>query len=135
MNFIQSNIPDGITNICQVSPEIVNKKWGYEKILVNCNKFCGKILHYNDKGSVSSFHFHPIKTELFIVKSGRFIFRWKDEKGYSVAKEIKEGGLIYIPNCQPHQLESLENNSEILEISTFHSDSDVVRISPGDSQK
>lgn len=135
MNFIQPSLLDCVTNIYQVNPEIVYKKWGFEKILANTSKFCGKILHYNKRGSISSFHFHPVKTELFMVKTGQFIFTYKDEKGFDITKEIKEGDLIYIPNCQPHQLQSLEDNSEILEISTFHSDDDVIRISPGDSQK
>lgn len=114
---------------------IVHKKWGYEKVLINIGLFCGKILHYNLAGAISSFHFHSRKTEYFLCLSGAFKFRYKDDSGNTVETEMKKDDAVLIPNCRPHQLESLEENSEILEISTFHSDKDVTRIEPGDSQR
>jgi mannose-6-phosphate isomerase-like protein (cupin superfamily) len=63
------------------------------------------------------------------------MFRYKNAKGFTEETRMNIGDSVYIPNCQPHQLESLEDNSEILEISTYHNDLDVIRIEPGDSQK
>lgn len=133
--MIKITKPEIVNCICEIEPEIIIKKWGFEKVLINSDSICGKILHYNSKGSMSSFHFHPIKKELFLCQSGSFIFKYKDENGNTLEKILKIGDIIYIPNCHPHQLESLEDDSEILEISTIHRDSDVIRISPGDSQK
>jgi mannose-6-phosphate isomerase-like protein (cupin superfamily) len=123
------------SDIVERKSEKIIKKWGFEEILINNSKFCGKILHYNNKGSISSFHLHPIKTELFRCISGAFMFRYKNAKGFTEETRMNIGDSVYIPNCQPHQLESLEDNSEILEISTYHNDLDVIRIEPGDSQK
>jgi mannose-6-phosphate isomerase-like protein (cupin superfamily) len=125
----------GIDGIYEVKSEKVIKKWGWEEVLINKTLFCGKILHYNNKGSVSSFHFHPSKREYFRCIQGAFCFRYKNSKGETLATTMAKSDSIYIPNNNPHQLESLEDNSEILEISTYHDDYDVVRIEPGDSQR
>ena len=113
----------------------IPKGWGWEEVLINTVNFCGKILHYNKANSISSYHFHHDKREYFRCVNGSFILREKDGSGYDHETLLKVGDSVYIPNSVPHQLISLEDNSEIYEISTFHDDGDVVRISPGDSQK
>jgi mannose-6-phosphate isomerase-like protein (cupin superfamily) len=113
----------------------VPKKWGYEEIIINNIDFCSKILHYNRVGSISSFHLHPIKKELFKIINGSFEFSYKDDNGNTQIKILKIGDIVYIPNYEPHRLKSLEDNSEVLEISTNHNDCDIVRIEPGDNQK
>lgn len=120
--------------IKHLETKLIPKKWGYEEIIYNGSEFCSKILQYNKRGSISSLHFHPEKKEVFRVIKGSFNLKTKNEKGYDVHTVLKLYDTIYIPNNTPHQLESLEDNSEILEISTFHDDKDVVRIAPGDSQ-
>lgn len=117
------------------TPLIVVKKWGHEKVLINIREFCSKILHYNKSGSISSFHFHYEKSEYFLCVNGSFNFRYKDKDGNTQQTFMQKDDAVYIPKGVPHQLESLEPNSEILEVSTYHDDNDVVRIEPGDSQK
>lgn len=113
----------------------IPKGWGSERIIANNDKYCGKFLSYTKAGSVSSAHFHPIKSESFLVIQGTFKFSYWDSKGLKKSIEMCQGAIIHIPNCCPHQLEALEDDSIILEVSTPHSDDDVVRIEPGDSQK
>jgi mannose-6-phosphate isomerase-like protein (cupin superfamily) len=117
--------------------EKVIKAWGWEEVILNHRilSLCSKILHYNNGGSVSSFHYHPEKSEVFRCIAGSFIFRYKDSDGTTLATTMVVGDSVFIPKSVPHQLQSLEANSEILEISTFHDDLDVVRIEPGDSQR
>lgn len=116
-------------------PQKIKKGWGYELIIENNDKYCGKILHYDKKGSISSGHFHSLKFETFYVVKGTFSFFYWDEDGNKTQKIIMTGETISIPNCCPHQLVCLEDDSEIFEVSTPHSDEDVTRILPGDSQK
>ena len=120
--------------IDQIKSERIPKGWGWEEVLINRSEFCGKILYYNKANSVSSYHFHRIKREYFRCVAGSFILRQKDQFGIDHETILKVGDSVYISNNIPHQLISLENNSEIYEISTTHYDFDVVRISPGDSQ-
>ncbi len=103
----------------KINIEEVEKVWGYEEILVNNDKYCGKLLHL-DKGARCSFHYHPVKQETFhclegevlmIVKSSEFI--------------LKEPYTID-PNTT-HSFYGI-TDAIILEVSTPHSDEDVVRI-------
>lgn len=118
-----------------INPEKILKKWGFELVLVNLPEFCSKILHYNKAGATSSFHFHPLKKEMFRINSGSFEFSSKDEGGNTITRILKMGDCIYIPNNCPHRLKALEDDSAVWEISTIHDDLDVVRIEPGDNQK
>jgi quercetin dioxygenase-like cupin family protein len=49
-------------------------------------------------------------------------------------KLLKEGDVWHNPPLQPHQLEALQPNSIIFEVSTADSVEDNYRIAPGDSQ-
>ena len=49
--------------------------------------------------------------------------------------ELAEGDIWHNPILQPHQLQALESNSSITEVSTADSVEDNYRIFPGDSQK
>lgn len=114
--------------------EIFGKGWGREIVIINNEKFCGKILEYNKVGAVSSSHYHVLKDECFFCLRGSFVFYFWDEKGIKNWRILRPNDVVYIPKCTPHQLRCLEDNSAIVEFSTQHLDSDVVRIEPGDSQ-
>ena len=49
----------------------VKKVWGKELWIVNCDKYCGKLL-YLDKGATSSYHYHKEKQETFYVIGDKF---------------------------------------------------------------
>lgn len=117
----------------------IPKVWGFELISTNNREsnYCGKILHYNKKGAKSSFHLHPLlKAETFLVISGQFRFRYFDNQtGQKKEKILKLNDTVELNRGVPHQLEALEDNSEIFEVSTFDDQSDIIRIAPGDNQK
>ena len=48
----------------------VPKGWGYEKWIVNNEKYCGKLLFF-EKGKKCSWHYHKLKHETFYLHSGR----------------------------------------------------------------
>ena len=50
----------------------VPKGWGWERWIVNCPEYCGKLLFFN-KGKRCSWHFHKIKDEVFYLQSGKMI--------------------------------------------------------------
>ena len=114
-------------------PEIVQKAWGYELVIDNNEKYCGKILHYNKAGIKSSAHMHYNKSESMLVRQGAFWFWYWDDKGNKQSQFMKEGECVRIPAGRMHQLQSVNEHSEMFECSTFHSDEDVYRTEPSQS--
>lgn len=107
------------------------KGWGHELIIVNNEKYCGKILVFK-KGFSFSMHYHLIKQETWYVNKGSFLFTWiETDTGLKKEMDLNLGDVITIPIGQPHQLKAKED-SEIFEISTQHYDSDSYRIWKGD---
>lgn len=109
----------------------IPKGWGHELILVNNEKYCGKILSFKE-GCQFSMHYHMIKQETWYVQKGGFIFTWIDtNKGENRHKELRVGDVVTIPVGLPHQLLAI-TDGEIIEISTQHFDNDSFRILKGD---
>lgn len=106
----------------KVNVEEVTKVWGREAWLVNCDKYCGKLL-YLDKGASSSVHLHPIKQETFYVLEGQ-VGLMIDGRDYML-NPFSRPKTVY-PG-QKHQFIGL-SNAVMLEISTHHSEDDVVRL-------
>jgi len=112
----------------------VTKGWGEEVWIVNNNEYCGKILKFNS-GARFSMHYHINKEETFFVSKGKLSLKSINlENAEEFTKEINAGDVVDIPRFAPHQLTALED-SEIIEFSTHHEDSDSYRIAKGDSQK
>jgi mannose-6-phosphate isomerase-like protein (cupin superfamily) len=111
-----------------------DKGWGCEKWICNNNEFCGKILQFN-KGKSFSFHFHILKREVFYITKGLIRFEFLNLNNASRFERIlKVGEIVEIPRNCPHKITALED-SEIIEFSTHHEESDSYRIEKGDSQK
>lgn len=114
---------------------VVKKGWGYELIWATNDKYAGKILVFERAGAKFSMHFHREKDETWFVNSGRFKLRYIDTKtSVLYEKELKEGDVWRNLPLMPHQLEALEDNSSITEVSTPDSVEDNYRLAPGDSQ-
>lgn len=113
----------------------VEKGWGHEFIFETNDKYCGKVLHFDYAGAKSSMHFHLEKDETWYVISGSFIVRWIQTEDATPCSIVLEKGDAWrnLPGV-PHQLESLERYSTIIEVSTPDSCDDNYRIAPGDSQ-
>lgn len=113
--------------------KFVPKGWGFEKWIVNCEKYCGKIL-FIAKDKKCSWHYHDKKDEVFYVQSGkiRIFYGWTDDIETSTTKILERGDKFHVPIGMRHQMYGLED-TELFEFSTEHFDSDSIRVTPGDT--
>lgn len=107
--------------------KIVKKVWGEELWLVNSDKYCGKLLTIS-KGAESSYHYHKEKEETFYCLYGE------------VRLNIEGKDFTLTPHSCPMTIEPKEKHgfmgliqSVVLEVSTHHDDSDVVRLTESTS--
>lgn len=113
----------------------VKKGWGYEYIFATNDLYCGKLLHFTKKGNKFSMHFHAQKDESWYVTSGSFLLRILDHRDATVKESVlNKGDSIRIFPLTIHQVEALEDDSELFEVSTADCDEDNYRVKPGDSQ-
>ena len=110
----------------------VPKGWGWERWIVNCPEYCGKLLFFN-KGKRCSWHFHKIKDEVFYLQSGKMMVYYSMNDDIKEANQIvlNPGEKFHVPIGLRHQMVALED-SELFEFSTEHFDSDSHRIIKGD---
>jgi D-lyxose ketol-isomerase len=110
---------------------LVPKLWGYEEWLVNTDKYCGKLLHIRH-GYQCSLHYHKLKDETFIGFDGEVHLEYGDldtkGKRQYVILRGDERNSVRIPAGTPHRFWAIDDKAGILEVSTTHSDDDVVRI-------
>ncbi len=112
----------------QKLPLIAEKVWGREFWWVNEDEYCFKTLVLN-KGASGSLHYHKRKKETFILHKGKV----RLEVGEMlVIIFVKTMPPVTIPPGIHHRFFGQED-SEIFEISTHHSEEDVVRIEPSRS--
>lgn len=115
--------------------QIVNKKWGREVIFANNDMYCGKLLIHDKAGSKGSMHFHMKKHETFFVQQGLFKIHSIDTSTAKINTVLLKKGDTWVNEPgQPHQIEAMEDNSIIFEVSTHHEDNDSYRVMPGDGQ-
>lgn len=112
-HLAETNHVDGVA--------IVPKLWGYEKWLENNDQYCSKILSIN-RGYQCSLHYHKIKDEMFLVTKGYV----RVELGSEIMF-LRPGNFVRVTPGVPHRFRGMED-SEILEISTHHEESDSYRI-------
>ena len=110
----------------------VPKGWGFEKWIVNCEEYCGKVLYFV-KGKRCSWHYHKLKDEVFYVQSGKILLKYSHDDDLENAKEIvlERGDNYHIYRGLRHQMIALED-TELFEFSTQHFDSDSYRVIKGD---
>jgi quercetin dioxygenase-like cupin family protein len=117
--------------------KFVSKGWGFEKWIVNCDEYCGKLLYFV-KGKRCSWHYHKLKDEVFYIQSGKIqVLYSEDDSLYSdgvlVAKSatLCPGDNFHVYRGLRHQMIALED-TELFEFSTQHFDEDSYRILKGD---
>ena len=112
--------------------KFVSKGWGYEKWIVNCEKYCGKIL-FLAKGKKCSWHYHRKKDEVFYVQSGaiKICYGWDDNIELASVAVLERGDKFHVPIRLKHRMVALED-TELFEFSTEHFDEDSYRIEKGD---
>lgn len=99
----------------------VKKVWGEEQWIANNKLYCGKILKLK-KNYCCSYHAHPVKDETFYILSGEVLLRHADDK-FSM---LQKGDTVRIMPGEYHSFTGI-SDAVILEISTSHSDDDVIR--------
>ena len=97
----------------------VQKKWGSEEWIANYD-YCGKKLVLN-KGFRCSMHYHKNKDETFYILKGKVLMEIENEKIIMLPSDS-----IRIKPGTKHRFTGLED-SEIIEFSTHHEDSDSYR--------
>lgn len=116
--------------------EIIEKGWGREIIFASNKDYCGKLMIYDKANSKSSMHYHMVKHETWYVQKGLFKVTCIDTSNASQSDRILTEGDTWVnPPGFPHQLEALEENSIIFEVSTEDNVDDNYRVFPGDSQR
>jgi len=115
-----------------VEIKFVSKGWGFEKWIVNCEEYCGKLLYFV-KGKRCSWHYHKLKDEVFYIQSGKIIVKYSDDDDIekSDTQILEKGDNFHIYRGLRHQMIALED-TELFEFSTQHFDSDSHRILKGD---
>ena len=109
---------------------IVPKGWGFEKWIVNNEKYCGKLL-YLIKDRKCSLHFHKLKDETFYLQSGKILMIYGSSENDLKQIILNRGDHFHIPVYMLHQMIALED-TELFEFSTQHFDSDSYRVKKGD---
>lgn len=112
--------------------KFVPKGWGFEKWIVNNEKYCGKLLYFV-KGKKCSWHYHQIKDEVFYIHSGKILVKYSWEDDLEKAEEVilERGENFHVKTGLRHQMIALQD-TELFEFSTQHFDSDSYRIQKGD---
>jgi mannose-6-phosphate isomerase-like protein (cupin superfamily) len=112
----------------------VPKGWGNELIWATNDKYCGKMMHFNQNARFSM-HFHAVKDESWYILSGKFLVRTINTENAQISEHLLETGDTWrnLP-LQPHQVECLQAGT-IIEVSTPDSVEDNYRVMPGDSQR
>ena len=67
--------------------KFVSKGWGFEKWIVNCEEYCGKLLYFA-KGKMCSWHYHKLKDEVFYVQSGKLLVKYSEKDDIQNASDI-----------------------------------------------
>ena len=110
----------------------VPKGWGFEKWIVNCEEYCGKLLYFV-KGKRCSWHYHKLKDEVFYIQSGMILLKYSDDDDLENAKSVilQQGDRFHVYRGLRHQMIAMLD-TELFEFSTQHFDSDSYRIEKGD---
>ena len=109
------------------------KDWGYEIPFANSaeKNYCGKELGIL-KNYRTSLHKHPIKDETFYVIAGVIHVEMAiDDDPENLALTVLQvGEYLHIPTDTWHRMIGIAapgEHARLIEVSTFHSDDDVVR--------
>ena len=97
----------------------VDKGWGWEKWIVNCEEY--------------SWHYHKLKDEVFYLQSGKMVVYYSVEDSLKEAEQVilNPGDNFHVFRGLRHRMLALED-SELFEFSTEHFDSDSYRLQKGD---
>lgn len=103
------------------------KRWGYEEWICN-GDYCGKKLVVYD-GTHTSFHYHKIKDEHFLVLSGHMtIYVGNTEGKVTSIEQLNSGDTYHVPPGVVHCIAASGGELSFVEFSSHHSDEDSFRV-------
>ena len=108
------------------------KEWGNViKIVDNeDNNYSGRIININQNNQTST-HFHSNKHKTFYVLSGTLVLDIIEPDSAEVMSyEIDSEETFEIEQNVAHRLRAVDSGVTVIEISTYHHDSDVYRVQP-----
>ena len=132
----KSTVKDSFPELI-VPSSFESKGWGWEHVIVNKEKYCGKILFFK-KDLFCSWHYHLQKDETFYIQSGRLkvYYSFDDclENG-QLSDDVntiilEEGDGFHVPVGLRHRMEGL-TDVYMFEFSTQHFDKDSIRVLKG----
>jgi len=109
---------------------IVPKGWGQEIWIHNDDAYCGKLLEIK-QAKIASLHFHRVKQETFYCLTGQIELEIITSDGKSAKYILNPGDIFEIPPALVHRFKGLKD-SQLIEVSTKHEESDSYRIEKGD---
>ncbi len=104
----------------------VEKPWGHEEIWAHTDRYVGKVLVI-EPGKRLSLQYHEKKDESIRVARGCLRLHLEDENGEINLIDLHPGEHRRIPVGRTHRFEALDEQVEVIEVSTPELD-DVVRV-------
>ena len=105
------------------------REWGKEIIFAATEHYTGKFLQFDKAGSKTTMHFHKNKDKTWVVLSGKFMLKVIDTSNAEIKEIILNLGDTWRSGpLLPTQLEALEDQSSIAEVSTVEDVSDIYNI-------
>ena len=104
----------------------IDKPWGHELLWAHTADYVGKILHIKE-GQKLSLQYHERKEETILLYSGRMLLVLEDDAGVLREHQVSAGEAHHIPVGRKHRMVALDQDCEVLEVSTNHLE-DVVRV-------
>lgn len=105
--------------------KLVEKVWGWEYWIVNCEHYCGKILIVK-RDFICSTHFHQKKHETFHILSGHLYMEYDVDYTQRTHWRMSPGDTVIIPPFTKHAFGGI-TEVKFFEISTQHFEDDSYR--------
>lgn len=105
--------------------KLVEKVWGWEYWIINCEHYCGKIFIVK-KDYICSTHYHQKKHETFHILSGHLYMEYDVDYTTRTNWRMSAGDTIIIPSYTKHAFGGI-TEVKVIEFSTKHYEDDSYR--------
>ncbi len=104
----------------------VEQPWGSEDWIWN-GRYCGKKLLIK-KGKQTEWVYHRVKDKVLYVEAGQVLLTYSYDADAKFASELtlSADAAFHVPPGMYHSIKAIDE-SRLLELSTHHSDKDVIR--------
>lgn len=121
----------------------IDRSWGYEVVWTSNDKYCGKILVFSEVGKKTAMMMHKEKCKSWFVNGGKLKVTYIDTRtGETKSNELSEGMTFEAGPMAPYQVECLQDETIVFEVSTpdvvtdnFKMSDDETPVQESDTQK